>query len=193
VHKGFAKEIDDAFQAVQRLETPLPEYADACEKAYCQRVASENDHWVLMDRRTVRFGGGRSQVEFCDLFGPARKLLVHVKRYAGSGPLSHLFAQALVSGETFRVEPEFRVAVNQLLPEAHRMAAPKTEPDGYGVVLGIAKPNELDLPFFAKVALRHTVKRLHGYGFGVFLAHIAVSEEFAITKKARPRKQNSDS
>jgi uncharacterized protein (TIGR04141 family) len=145
-----------------------------------------------MDRRTVRYGGGKSQVEFCDLFGPAEKLLLHVKRYAGSSPLSHLFAQALVSGETFRVEPQFRVALNAVLPAAHRIPSPQDGPEGYGIVLGIAKPTELTLPFFAKVALRHTVKRLIGFGYDVQLAHIVVPDSFAITKRARRRKQDED-
>jgi uncharacterized protein (TIGR04141 family) len=192
VHKGFAKEVDDAFQAVPRFAIPLPSYADDSEREYCQRVADGNNGWVLMDRRTVRYGGGKSQVEFCDLFGPAEKLLLHVKRYAGSSPLSHLFAQALVSGETFRVEPQFRAALNALLPAAHRIASPQDAPEGYGIVLGIAKPTELTLPFFAKVALRHTVKRLNGFGYGVHLAHIVVPNDFAVTKRARPRKTGGD-
>jgi uncharacterized protein (TIGR04141 family) len=192
VHKGFAKEIDEAFERVPKLATPLPRYEDACEGAYCQRVANGNDGWVLMDREPIRYGGGRSQVEFCDLFGPASKLLVHVKRYAGSSPLSHLFAQALVSGETFRVEPEFRKAVTAVLPAAHRIPGPNTPPEGYGVVLGIVKPGELVLPFFAKVALRHAVKRLRGFGYDVWLAHIRVSADFAVTKRARPTRRKTE-
>jgi uncharacterized protein (TIGR04141 family) len=142
-----------------------------------------------MDRNPVQYGGGRSRVEFCDLFSPTSKLLVHVKRYAGSSPLSHLFAQALVSGETFRVEPTFRTAVNALLPTAHKIARPTSAPEGYGIVLGIVKPGgQLTLPFFAKVALRHTVKRLSGFGYDVRLAHILMPKSFAVIKKARPRK-----
>jgi uncharacterized protein (TIGR04141 family) len=188
VHKGFAKEVDAEFDRVPRFTT-LPQYEDACEEAYCQRVAGGVNEWVLMDQKTVRYGGGRSQVEFCDLFGPTSKVLVHVKRYAGSSPLSHLFAQALVSGETFRVEPEFRKAVNAVLPAAHRIPRPNTPPEGYGIVLGIAKPGDFVLPFFAKVALRQAVKRLSGFGYDVRLAHILVPVDFAVTKRARPRKR----
>ena len=64
----------------------------------------------------IRFGRGRSLVEFCDLFNREEKVLLHVKRYGGSAPLSHLFQQALVSGEAFRTESEFRRLANAKLP-----------------------------------------------------------------------------
>ena len=185
VHKGFAKEVDEAFQSVPRLANPLPPFGDASESAYCRRVAGINGEWIVMDRAMIRYGGGKSQVEFCDLFAPDHQRMLHVKRYAGSSPLSHLFAQALVAGETFRVDPQFRDAVNGLLPVARRLPTPVAAPEGYSMILGIAKTDPFDLPFFAKVALRHAVRRLGGFGYSVQLAHIVVPDDFAIVKRAR--------
>jgi uncharacterized protein (TIGR04141 family) len=132
------------------LDPALPAYLDADEKTYCKRVSGGDSKWALMDRKTVKYGGGRSLVEFCDLYSKPRKTLVHIKLYAGSAPLSHLFAQALVSGETFKLERDFRKSLDKRLPAGHKLVDSDTVPSGYKVVLGIAKAGSLELPFFAK-------------------------------------------
>lgn len=191
VNRGLVREVHDAFLAVPRLAPGLSPYADDDEKAYCERIASSDSHWALMDRKLVRYGGARNSVEFCDLFSISTKTLLHVKRYAGSAPLSHLFAQALVSGETFRSEPAFRVELNRLLPDSHKLGDCSRDPEGYRIVLGIAKANDFDLPFFSKVTLKNAVRRLRGFGFDVLLAHIEVSPEHAITKKAKKKAKHA--
>ena len=110
---------------------------------------------------------------------------MHVKRYAGSAPLSHLLQQALVSGEAFRTAEEFRRLANEKLPEGYRLADHVARPDGFAVVLGIVKATGLDLPFFSKVTLRNTVRLLRGFDFDVRLAHINVREDWARTATAR--------
>ena len=190
VSKSFATTVHDAFVAVPRLTPALLAYADEDEEAYCKRLGASSTTWAIMDRKPIKYGGSRSLVEFCDLFSLASKTLLHVKRYAGSAPLSHLFAQALVSGETFHLEPDFRSRVNKKLPNTHKLQDCLSKPDGFRIVLGIVKAGPLDLPFFAKVTLRNTVKRLRGYGFDVQLAHIAVDPTHALVKRAK-RKPNT--
>jgi len=48
--------------------------------------------------------GARSALEICDLLGPEDEL-IHVKRAAGSAPLSHLFSQGLVSAQSLVAGP----------------------------------------------------------------------------------------
>lgn len=48
--------------------------------------------------------GARSPLEICDLLGPGNEL-IHVKRAAGSAPLSHLFSQGLVSAQSLVAGP----------------------------------------------------------------------------------------
>ena len=174
VSKSFAADVQEAFASVPRLTPALLPYADADEQAYCKRLGASDAAWTVMDRKPISYGGARSLVEFCDLFSLASKTLLHVKRYAGSAPLSHLFAQALVSGETFHLEPEFRIRVNKKLPDSHKLSDCAARLDGYRIVLGIVKAGNLDLPFFSKVTLRNAFKRLRGFGFDVQLAHIDI-------------------
>jgi uncharacterized protein (TIGR04141 family) len=179
-------EVNETFEHIERLDG-LPEFAHATESAYCGAVAAADPAWALMDRNPIVFGGGRSSVEFCDLFSLNSQTLLHVKRYAGSAPLSHLFQQALVSGETFKTVADFRRLVNDKLPLAHRFGDCDQPPQGFRVALGIVRPGQFDLPFFSKLTLRNKVRLQTGFDFRVALAHIRVNDVWAQTAVARRR------
>src|SRR5690606_19414169 len=125
----------------------------------------------------IRYGGGASQIEFCDLFVRKRTML-HVKRYGGSSVLSHLFAQGVVSATLFLQDPEFRRGIRQTLPRAHRAAVPERRPRVEHFEVGFAivsrSPGGLVLPFFSKVNLRNAARTLAGFGYRVTLTKIPV-------------------
>ena len=85
----------------------LPPYGAKTEPEYLKKVSKDFPDFALMDRKVIMIGGGRSRVEFCDLFS-INNDIVHVKKYGGSSLLSHLFFQAIVSGESFLHEEDFR-------------------------------------------------------------------------------------
>jgi uncharacterized protein (TIGR04141 family) len=137
-----------------------------------------------VDKRLVKLPG-RSPIEPCDLFTEQRHL-VHVKhRKGGSGPLSHLYAQAIVSAECFVSIPEFREGFKERLEEAKPGYGEYSPPEGvssadYSIVLAlIATPAASrgsvakKLPFFSKVMLRAAVRRLEAMGFTVYLDAIS--------------------
>jgi uncharacterized protein (TIGR04141 family) len=129
-----------------------------------------------MDRKFIQLKSrGFTKVEFCDLASSA-KHFVHVKRYSGSSELSHLFAQGIVPAELFLNVPEFREAVNEYLEPDHKLANPKSQidPTEYEVVYAIISKseNELRLPFFSKVMLRHARRVLETMKFKVSLCKI---------------------
>jgi Family of unknown function (DUF6119) len=106
----------------------------------------------------------------------------------GSAPLSHLFQQALVAGETFKTVAQFRSLANEKLPLAYRLRDPAQSPEGFQVALGIVQAgDELHLPFFSKVTLGNAFRLLTGFGFSVALAHIRVGDGRARMAVARPR------
>ena len=120
--------------------------------------------------KEIMIGGGRSRVEFCDLFSKDGQI-VHVKRYGGSAVLSHLFNQAVVSADCFINEPTFRSELNSLLPVGYRLADHTSVPNAsnYTVCLAIMskEPGGLELPFFSKVSLKYAVRALRRMGFKV--------------------------
>jgi len=147
------------------------------EDAYNERAATLPG-MALLDKHCVRLPG-QTEIEVCDIFSEWRHF-VHVKhRKGGSGPLSHLFAQALVSAEGFVTEPEFRRLFRAELDGARRgfgrFSPNKVDPHEYKVVLAlITTPTASGkvaekLPFFSKVMLRLAVRRLQSMGFEVFV------------------------
>ena len=106
--------------------------------------------------------------------------MIHVKKYAGSGVLSHLFAQGANSAETLLFDGEFREKVRKRLPTTHQNlvgAAPPQASD-YEVIYGIigrpmgTKSLAEVLPFFSRLTLRRVAQKLQGAGYKVSVAWI---------------------
>jgi len=178
----FRERINGQFDAVPQSSSRLPEYVDKSEGDYNTRVAAENSEvFALMDQKTIQCGGQYDKVEFCDLFS-STKQIIHVKRYAGSsGPLSHLFAQAVVSGSLFRRDSHFRSAVNSELPSMYRPVTDEPKPEQYEVIFGIVSKSQhgLVLPFFSRVNLSNARNRLLDLGFKVSLSKIQAQSDAA--------------
>jgi uncharacterized protein (TIGR04141 family) len=175
------------------IEWPLATVGQR-EEEYNEIAASEPG-LALLDQRFVKLPG-QSKIEACDIFSDQR-LFVHVKyRKGGSGPLSHLFGQAMVSAECFVSEPEFRRLFQEELEAAKagfgRFSPDKVDQRQYGVVLAmITSPTATGnvaekLPFFSKVMLRLAVKRLTSMGFDVFVDGIRSQVAGPPTKLATP-------
>jgi uncharacterized protein (TIGR04141 family) len=180
IDRDFVSEVDEYYRGIPEVKNLLPIYDDASEPEYNLRVASESEgRMVCLDRELIVYGGGGSRIEFCDLFDGQD--MIHVKRYGGSGGLSHHFAQGLVAAETFLLEPEFRSQVNDKLPSTLQLGDPRLKPDPgrYRIVFAIISRSvrPLELPFFARVSLRHVVKRLReGFGFRLALTKVDWNE-----------------
>jgi uncharacterized protein (TIGR04141 family) len=179
ITRSFVDQINEAVGGIPVLERYLPDYKDNTEDDYNVRVGSSGSGFHLMHRVLVPYGGGKSSLEFCDLLGPAGDI-IHVKRYSGSRDLSHLFEQALNSGQLFQLDEGFRRAVDPHLPEGLRGRFIATRPAAreLRVVLAIVSKSlkPLNLPFFAKLSLRHAAQRLEIFGFRVALAKIGTEQ-----------------
>ena len=148
----------------------MPPHGLKKEPEYLESVAAASTDYALMDRKEVMIGGGRSRVEFCDLYSKDKKI-IHVKKYGGSSVLSHLFSQALVSGDCFLHEAEFREDVNKLLPPGFKFADTVAQPlpKDFEICIAVMSKEKgaLELPFFSKVSFKHAVKALHNLGYKV--------------------------
>lgn len=178
IARNFVQRIDREVRGLRPTQYALPAYEHKSEQAYNAAVARRNSAVALMDRKMIRYGGGASQIEFCDLF-IRRRVMLHVKRYGGSSVLSHLFSQGVVSATLFLQDQEFRKEVRRRLRQNHRTEVPESRPrtDRYEVGFAIISkaPGDLVLPFFSKVNLRNAVRTLEGLGYQVSLTKIDVS------------------
>lgn len=170
IETGFVKEVNDFYDSVPNSKIQFPGYGTNTEPNYLKSVASSNNAYALMDRKEVMIGGGRSRVEFCDLYSNSKEM-IHVKKYGGANLLSHLFSQALVSGDCFLHEAAFRAEVNKLLPQGFKLANSKEQPiaKDYEVCIAVMSKvkGPLELPFFSKVSLKHAVRNLRNFGYKV--------------------------
>lgn len=177
VARRFVRRIDQDVAGLPSTEFDLPPYRHGSEGAYNQAVARGDAAVALMDQKNIRYGGGASQIEFCDLF-VRKRVMLHVKRYGGSSVLSHLFSQGVVSATLFLQDQEFRKVVRKKLRGRHRDGVPegRPRPDHYevGFVVISRAPGDLVLPFFSKVNLRNAARTLAGLGYRVTLTKVDV-------------------
>lgn len=180
VDESFVAQVNRRIQSVGKYNTLLAAGKKEKEDDYCQRVYKSNKSlYALMDRRMIRHGGGYSQMEFCDLYTKDKKL-IHLKRYAGSSVLSHLFSQGTNCARVFLSDVEFRRKVNQKLPPSHQFGAETPpNPKDYEIVFGIisetADALPIELPFFSKITLMRSMQDLQNVmGFKVSLAGVRV-------------------
>ena len=179
VARPFVQRVDRDVDQLPETRHHLPVYRHDNEAQYNRAVAAGNEGAALMDRKNIRYGGGASAIEFCDLF-VEKRALIHVKRYGGSSALSHLFSQGLVSATLFAQDSEFRTQVRERLGPRHRSGVPEGHPrlEEYEVGFAIISRSggELVLPFFSKVNLRNVARSLKGLGYSVTLTKIGVEE-----------------
>jgi uncharacterized protein (TIGR04141 family) len=109
----------------------------------------------------------------------SRQQMIHVKKYAGSSVLSHLFAQGSVAANAFLEDAKVRAAVNAILPPSHQLSVPADRPDPrtfeviYAVISRSLKPIDKVLPFFSRLNLRNAARQLRAFGYTVALTKIA--------------------
>lgn len=170
IAKDFVDEVERNYSAiisnssaVSLLDAHKKEYEDK----YNYRLAESLSGSILMDRKNIRYGGGASAIEFCDVYDVNNKTFIHVKNYYGSSALSHLFAQGRVSGQLFLNDEPFRKKVKE--KEETLPFNPEDVPivTDYKIIFGIISEseNELNLPFFSKVNFKNEKKLLQAFGF----------------------------
>ncbi|MDP1720991.1 MAG: TIGR04141 family sporadically distributed protein [Candidatus Nanopelagicaceae bacterium] len=182
IAKDFVDDVESSYghtlsdsSGVSLIDCNVGEYEDS----YNIRLAASLNG-ILMDRKLVRYGGGSSSVEFCDVFDEANGAFIHVKNYYGSSALSHLFAQGLVSGELYLADPKFRKEVKK--KESSLSFNPELAPiaNDHKIIFGIISEsnNPLNIPFFSKVNFRNVKRSLNTYGYkDVFLTKVKRSPE----------------
>lgn len=170
INTDFETEIDQFYKAIDESTLVLPPYENMTEPVYLKHAVSIVSSLFLMDRQLIKIGGGYSTVEFCDLYSSIQQI-VHVKNYAGSSVLSHLFNQAFVSAQCFISSSDFREQVNQKLGAGFKLAGHPNKPDSSKFEVCIAimskEVGELDLPFFSKVSLKNAVNSISNLGYKV--------------------------
>lgn len=153
------------------------------EGAYNLRVSAGSDDILLTDEKLVYAEGGKA--ELCDLLTDKRQL-IHVKIYAKSQKMSHLYSQAQVSSEALMRDRTFRADARRMIEDQSGgdqrfdfiRAGIQPDTTEFEIVLAIIKnwkAGELEsLPFFAKIELRRVVTELQGRGYKVSVHRVPI-------------------
>jgi uncharacterized protein (TIGR04141 family) len=178
INNDFVARVDQAVGMIPETSFTPVDYAHGeHEIQYNKRLSAAIEGSCCVDRDLILHGGGRSRVEFCDVYAPARQM-IHVKRYGSASVLSHLFAQGVVSAITFMSDDQFREKVNTLFPAALQLAKPADRPNAsdFEIAFLIASQSTgpLSLPFFSRVTLRNACRQLTSYGFKTTLTKVQV-------------------
>lgn len=180
IDKDFVSLVDDSIRPIQPSKFISLDYTEGeGEARYNQRLSKAIPGACCLDAKMIQYGGGKSSVEFCDVYHPSGHM-IHVKRYAGSTVLSHLFAQGTVSATAFISDDRFRREVNKRLPPALRIKNPAARPSvadlEVAFVIASRSASALALPFFSRVTLRNTYTQLTNYGFRTTLTKVGTVE-----------------
>jgi len=175
VSDDFYLEVCSYFSQIPKSALTFPSYGGLKEGPYLRSICNNVD-LVLLDQQWVRPRGVANNLEFCDLYSSC-KAIIHVKKYGSSAVLNHLFAQAYQSIEMLVNSPEVIQQVNDHLIDTQVSlnfnGASQRE---HRIVLAIMhhRAGDLDIPFFAKVNLRHHCRKIRGMGFSVELSKIPI-------------------
>ncbi len=170
IAKGFVEEIEKNYSALMTASTGtvlLDCESGDHEDDYNSKLAISIPNSILMDRKNIRYGGGASAIEFCDVYDADNNTFIHVKNYYGSSALSHLFAQGKVSGQLFISDPKFRQKVLDKEPTIPINPLINPDPSKHKIVFGVISKSvsDLDLPFFSKVNIKNEKNLLNTFGF----------------------------
>jgi uncharacterized protein (TIGR04141 family) len=185
VKRDLVEHVNESFRTISRRATPLPHYAHESEAAYNVDVAERSpQEFSCHDRKLITVPGSGSPIEICDLYSKQREL-IHVKRYGASSVLSHHFAQALISAEALSLDRAARDAFAGQLKPQFRFDPLKFQAADHTVVLAVVsdQQGDLTLPFFSRLNLRHTERRLRAMGFRVAIAKIQVETRTSRLKR----------
>lgn len=179
VDSSYMETVNNQMSAISKVAFPFIATQGQSEEDFNKSVHDSDPNFALMDRKNINYGGGKSKIEFCDLYH-RDKMMVHVKKYSGSSVLSHLFAQGVNSARVFLEDTNFRQSVGSKLPSSHRFdPALRPEPKDFHVMFGIisAHPEGIpdNLPFFSKITLAQSKKELELLGFKISVAGIEMT------------------
>ena len=191
VEEDFKKEVEDAYEAIQKVMI-VGHTSCRNERELIEYLLNERPELLKLDQEKINPKGVKyANLEPCDFFSRNREF-IHLKDGHSSGPISHLWAQGVVSAEAFVSDHDFKVKLRRkvktisdqkegnfkfenLLPTARQ----KLERGKYKVVYGIMrKPyndEELGIPFFSKVSLQAAVRRIDELGILVAIELICKS------------------
>lgn len=178
INKDFSNKIEREYSTIKLSQISFIDYTEDMENEdkYNEQLTNSIDGYLIHKIGEIPFGGGRgNKIELCDVMTKNNEL-IHIKKNGGSAYLSHLFNQAAVSAELL-VDANFRKRVNEKMKDSQlgKDFPPDFKTTDYTIIIGIINKYHEErpkIPFFSKVSLGYTIKRMENFGYKVELKNI---------------------
>ena len=151
-------------------ELCLPEWKQGTELDYNSTIARERG-WLLLDQGLFDVGARQNRFECADIASPAGDF-IHVKSMSSSKPISHLFAQGVVSAGALNGDQQNSDRFRELFRECFGVDPPRQKRVVYAMATYKKGPLKRSLFFFSKVNLMGQHKRLRELGWTCALCKI---------------------
>ncbi|MGG2399829.1 DUF6119 family protein [Pseudomonas sp. SH1-B] len=183
IERNFKLQIEERFRQIPKVEIIGPTHCKNERELIAHLEATRHDllclDQVKINPRGVRY----ANIEPCDFLSDAKQF-IHLKDGHSSGPISHLWAQGIVSAESLVGDAEFRKSLRKvvrqrrarylsLLPAINGKVTRAEYTVVYGIMRKPYKDGSLDLPFFSKVSLQAAADRLEQLDIPIALEIIA--------------------
>jgi uncharacterized protein (TIGR04141 family) len=155
----------------------LPAWDGKSSEGQYNLTCGERAGFLNFDAKNILYGGGQSKFEICDVLHLASKTLYFAKIPTRSSGVSHLVEQVRRTTELlFGEDGEFRKAIQQSMKKHHKgqdsswlESRPKNSE--WNLCMVSLGKSPMDLPFFARCAVRRLYLEMRRRGFEVsFLA-----------------------
>ena len=178
INKDFSNKIEAEYNNISLSDLSFIDYSQEIrdEDEYNEKLTNSMDGYLIHKIGEIPFGGGTgNRIELCDVMTKNNEL-IHIKKNGGSAYLSHLFNQAAVSAELL-LDSSFRKKVNEKLEENkfEKKFPTNFNATNYTIVIGIINKYHEErpkIPFFSKVSLGYTIKRMRNFGYKVEIKNI---------------------
>jgi uncharacterized protein (TIGR04141 family) len=183
IERDFKRQVEERFKLIPKVTIIGPTECQN-ERELIAHLNQNRADLLCLDQVKINPRGVRyANIEPCDFFSDTRQF-IHLKDGHSSGPISHLWAQGVVSAEALVSDPDFRKKLREVVRERRRSVLAllpaiegRVNRSDYTVVYGIMrkpyKDGTLDLPFFSKVSLQGAVDRIEQLDIPVALEIIA--------------------
>lgn len=168
----FVMRTNDTISKIERPKVKLPAW-DGCSEAQYNLKCAADGMMLHCDAKNFRYGGGKSQFEFCDLVHLSAQTLCFAKIVSKSSGMSHLLEQVRRTAQLlFSTDESYRKELIKLFAKFHPKADTTwlmTRPrqgDWNLCMVSLGKAAQ-DLPFFAKCGLAKVCKDLSMQGHAV--------------------------
>ncbi|NIE77099.1 sporadically distributed protein, TIGR04141 family [Pantoea sp. Ap-967] len=183
IERNFKRQVEARFKSIPRVQIIGATHCRN-ERELIAHLEENRVDLLRLDQVKINPQGVRyANIEPCD-FLSSNKQFIHLKDGHSSGPISHLWAQGVVSAEALVSDADFRkklrAVVNKrrrtflaLLPAINARVVRADYTVVYGVMRKPYRNGDLDLPFFSKVSLQAAVDRIEQLDIPVALEIIA--------------------